>query len=197
MSTYWISCPDVITRETKHHEVDHSIYVYIRQLEHRLDRAVTYVAALSETPLLEDITPIKEENVYFRNIYEGLEYTFNEVSLCMLYRYAQSWISADPSFVRARMWFSADPSPEEMEVFTKHLNHYSDLVRRVEERVEEPTNRILRDRLPEILKNEFTGELGRVPAPIKHGVIRTFKIDYLFKSESDWFEFLNLGGLSE
>lgn len=39
MSSYWISCPDVITRETKHHEVDHSIYVYIRQLEHRLDRA--------------------------------------------------------------------------------------------------------------------------------------------------------------
>jgi hypothetical protein len=182
MSTYWISCPDVITRETKHHEVDHSIYVYIKQLEHRLDKS---------------ITPIKEENVYFRNIYEGLEYTFNETSLRMLYQYAQTWISADPSFVRTRMWFSADPSPEEMVLFAKHLNHYSDLVRRVEERVEEPTNRILRDRLPEILKNRFTGKLGRVPAPIKHGVIRTFKIDYLFKSESDWFEFLNLGGLSE
>ena len=56
MSSYWISCPDVITRETKHHEVDHSIYVYIRQLEHRLDRAKggTYVASLSETPLLEE-----------------------------------------------------------------------------------------------------------------------------------------------
>lgn len=54
MSSYWISCPDVITRETKHHEVDHSIYVYIRQLEHRLDRAITYVADLSETPLLEE-----------------------------------------------------------------------------------------------------------------------------------------------
>ena len=57
MSSYWISCPDVITRETKHHEVDHSIYVYIRQLEHRLDRAnreITYVASLSETPLLEE-----------------------------------------------------------------------------------------------------------------------------------------------
>jgi len=38
MSSYWISCPDVITRETKHHEVDHSIYVYIRQLEHALEK---------------------------------------------------------------------------------------------------------------------------------------------------------------
>lgn len=38
MSSYWISCPDVITRETKHHEVDHSIYVYIRQLEHSLEK---------------------------------------------------------------------------------------------------------------------------------------------------------------
>jgi|TARA_B110000908_G_C10078553_1_gene368466 hypothetical protein len=39
MSSYWISCDDVITKERKHFEVDHSVYVYIRQLEHKLNRA--------------------------------------------------------------------------------------------------------------------------------------------------------------
>ena len=39
MNSYWISCDDVITKERKHFEVDHSVYVYIRQLEHKLSRA--------------------------------------------------------------------------------------------------------------------------------------------------------------
>lgn len=37
MSSY-ISCKDILTRETKHVKVDDSVYVYIRQLEHSLEK---------------------------------------------------------------------------------------------------------------------------------------------------------------
>jgi hypothetical protein len=44
MSSFWISCNDVITRERNHFKVDESVYVYIRQLEHRWTMAEKKIA---------------------------------------------------------------------------------------------------------------------------------------------------------
>tara|TARA_R110000782_G_scaffold108917_3_gene197624 strand:+ start:1230 stop:1754 length:525 start_codon:yes stop_codon:yes gene_type:complete len=60
MSSY-ISCKDILTRETKHVKVDDSVYVYIRQLEHSLEQL------MGTEPMyaLKEESPVDEEEYMF------------------------------------------------------------------------------------------------------------------------------------